>query len=241
MNKQDILRLYQEKLNTNNPIYRYVVIDEKENITNYFQDALYYEKDLNTYVVYFDYKPTQFLEKLNKYLIGCNEQTLEKQIINLLHQNNLTISTCESCTGGLIIARLIGIPGASNVINEAYVTYSNEAKMKVLGVKKETIRKYTVTSVEVAEEMAVGLMKVTGANYCLSITGFAGGEDKNPENGLFYFGILVNDNKYNDYLHLEKAKVEGTRNECREAQATYILWRTYLILKNNHTSFASIK
>lgn len=231
MNKFEIDNLYQNRLNSDNPIYRYTMIDEFPDIEKYFEDSLYYEKKLNIWTVYFKQRPEKFLLKFGRYILGVNELSLEKQIINLLHERNLTLSTCESCTGGLIISRLISIPGASNVIKEAYVTYSDEAKIKILNVKKNTIRRYTVTSVEVAEEMVSGLYKISNANYCIGVTGFAAGESPSEDDGLFYFGILVNDNRYNEYVHLEKSQVSGNRDECRNAQVNYILWRTLLLLK----------
>lgn len=101
------------------------------------------------------------------------ENTVEKTLVELLLKNNMTISFAESCTGGMLASTLINVSGSSNVINESYVTYSEEAKMRILGVSKETLNKYTVYSSEVAEEMAEGLKKVTHANVCASVTGKA--------------------------------------------------------------------
>lgn len=121
------------------------------------------------------------------------ENTVEKTLVELLLKNNMTISFAESCTGGMLASTLINVSGSSNVINESYVTYSEEAKMRILGVSKETLNKYTVYSSEVAEEMAEGLKKVTHANVCASVTGKA--ED---ESGICKcdYCIIVNDSKY---------------------------------------------
>ena len=120
------------------------------------------------------------------------ENTVEKTLVELLLKNNMTISFAESCTGGMLASTLINVSGSSNVINESYVTYSEEAKMRILGVSKETLNKYTVYSSEVAEEMAEGLKKVTHANVCASVTGKA--ED---ESGICKcdYCIIVNDSK----------------------------------------------
>ncbi len=232
MTKEDIMKQYEKRKNTNQQLYYYQVIDTLDDMEKNFTGALYFYKELNVWHVYFEQKNKEFLDQFGYYIIGINDLSLEKQIINELHKKRYFISCAESCTGGSIISRLIGISGASYVINESYVTYSSEAKNRILGVKKETISKYTVTSIEVAEEMVKGLRKISNSNICISVTGFAGGgESKEPTDGLCFFGILHNDGK-KEYIHLEKVQVDGNRNECRLAQGTYILWRTLMILRN---------
>lgn len=147
---------------------------------------------------------------------------IEKLVISKLSQLKYRLSCAESCTGGMIISTLIGVPGASAVIKESYVTYSNETKMKVLDVKKETIDKYQVESLEVANEMACGLFNVTNSEVCISVTGFAGGDRKLPTDGLCFFAI-----KINDKIILESVKVSGSRNICRKKQTKHILNRLY--------------
>ena len=97
-----------------------------------------------------------------------------RQLIEQLRQHQFHISTAESCTGGMIASMLVGVSGASEVFEEGYVTYSNEVKIKNLGVSAETIRKYTVVSGPVAEEMAKGAADRSGAALALSTTGYAG-------------------------------------------------------------------
>lgn len=231
MTKEEIIKQYELLKNSDHPIYYYQLIDAIDNIEETFKNALFYYKELNTWHVYFNQRDSFFLEKMHRYIIGDNDLSLEKLVINELHKRNFFISCAESCTGGMIISRLIGVSGASNVIAESYVTYSNEAKIRILGVNKNTISDYSVTSVEVAEEMARGLYKISKSNICISVTGFAGGDIKDPNDGMCFFGIYINDN-HSDYLHLEKIKVDGNRNECRYAQGTYILWRTLLLLRS---------
>ena len=151
---------------------------------------------------------------------------LEKKIIDKLKELKYHISCCESCTGGLIISTLISVPGASSVINESYVTYSNESKCRILGVNSNTIDKFQVESLEVAKEMVEGLFNVTKSEVCVSVTGFAGGNTKLPTDGLCYFGI-----KINDLLIVETVKVNGNRNVCRRKQVKYILNRLYNEIK----------
>ena len=145
------------------------------------------------------------------------ENTVEKTLVELLLKNNMTISFAESCTGGMLASTLINVSGSSNVINESYVTYSEEAKMRILGVSKETLNKYTVYSSEVAEEMAEGLKKVTHANVCASVTGKA--ED---ESGICKcdYCIIVNDSKV-----LENVSFQGSRNQVRTMQTKHIMNR----------------
>lgn len=143
---------------------------------------------------------------------------LEEKIIKKLKELNYKLSCAESCTGGMIISTLIGGSGASNVINESYVTYSIDAKCKILGVNIDTINKYNVESLEVAEEMVRGLYHKTFADVCISVTGFAGGNEKLPTDGLCYFGI-----KIKDQLITDQVKVDGSRNVCRKKQTNHIL------------------
>ncbi|MBQ8292605.1 MAG: GNAT family N-acetyltransferase [Bacilli bacterium] len=170
------------------------------------------------------------IEKIKKYygddIIGYDTLSLEKMIISELFKREWTISCAESCTGGMIISKLINVSGSSNVINESYVTYSEEAKMRILGVKNKTIKKYGVASLEVAEEMVEGVTKISNAEVGISVTGYAGTSGDNINDGVFYFAIKVK-----DYIYLEKHKVYGTRNDCRKAQTRYILWRLNTILK----------
>lgn len=151
------------------------------------------------------------------------ENTVEKTLVELLLKNNMTISFAESCTGGMLASTLINVSGSSNVINESYATYSEEAKMRILGVSKETLNKYTVYSSEVAEEMAEGLKKVTHANVCASVTGKA--ED---ESGICKcdYCIIVNDSKV-----LENVSFQGSRNQVRTTQTKHIMNRIIEILR----------
>jgi nicotinamide-nucleotide amidase len=132
--------------------------------------------------------------RFQEYVYTTHEDvTLEQACVDLLLANDLTISTMESCTGGMIAARLINVPGVSEVFKAGYVTYSNKAKRKVLGVKQSTLKKYTAVSAKVAEEMAQGVSLLTKADVTLSVTGIAGpdgGTEEKPV-GLVYIGCSV--------------------------------------------------
>lgn len=122
--------------------------------------------------------------------------TLEDVVCKLLLEKKLTISTAESCTGGMLAARIINYPGISQSFIEGAVTYSNKAKMQRLGVRKETLEKFGAVSEETAKEMAEGIAKTSGTNIGLSTTGVAGPDGGTPEKpvGLVYIGLYINGN-----------------------------------------------
>lgn len=202
-----------------------------ESLKLWYADKIKYEENLNTIIWKFDdfNKYQIFLEKNKKYVIGFMDIQVETLVVEMLKKYHLTISFGESCTGGMLASTIINVPGASSVINESYITYSIEAKEKILGVSKETIDKYTVYSKETAKEMAEGVYKNSLSNISVSVTGRAGGNIKDPLDGLFDYAILININKKSK-LFLEQFKYDGSRNEIRKMQTTHILWRILTIL-----------
>lgn len=125
---------------------------------------------------------------------ATGETSLETVLGDMLVERGLTIATAESCTGGLLAGTIINYPGISEVFLEGAVTYSNEAKMKRLGVKVETLEKFGAVSEETAKEMAEGIAKAAGTNIGISTTGIAGpggGTVEKPV-GLVYVGIYLN-------------------------------------------------
>jgi len=136
----------------------------------------------------------------------------------------LTISTAESCTGGMIASKLIEVPGISKNFIESIVSYSNEAKIKRLKVKKETLEKYGAVSEEVAREMLAGLKTDIG----ISTTGIAGpdGGTKNKPVGLVYIGIKVKDE-----VKVFKRELKGDRNKIRQRAMMHALYNLLKILK----------
>ena len=123
--------------------------------------------------------------------ILSKKSQLPYEIGKILLREALQISSAESCTGGLISSRLTDVAGSSAYIKANFVTYSNEAKHKILNVSEETLKTYGAVSEECAREMAEGLHKVTGADICVSTTGIAGpaGGTKEKPVGLMYSGI----------------------------------------------------
>lgn len=118
----------------------------------------------------------------------------EELLVKKLADNNMTISTAESCTGGLLSATIVNVSGASAVFNEGYVTYADESKMRLLNVEEKVIKMFGAVSAETAEQMARGCAKNAGANIGLSTTGIAGpggGTEEKPV-GLVYVGCYCN-------------------------------------------------
>lgn len=134
-----------------------------------------------------------FITNLNVYfkrLFSHSEQVLGKLLID----KNLTISTAESCTGGLLSSRLTDVSGSSAYIFKNFVTYSNEAKTEILGVRRDTLAQYGAVSEQCAYEMAQGLHNVTGCDIAIGITGIAGPNgDENKPVGLVFIGIYHKD------------------------------------------------
>lgn len=167
------------------------------------------------------YKLIEPMEKSVREILGDNiygegEAPLEHVVGKMLVDKNLTISTAESCTGGMIASMLVSYPGISKVLLEGAVTYSNEAKMKRLGVQEETLNSFGAVSEETAKEMASGIAKASGSDIGVSVTGIAGpggGSDEKPV-GLVYVGLSINGN-----VKVKKFTFQGDRDKVRTRTA----------------------
>ena len=134
-------------------------------------------------------------DKLGIAVFATNGETMEHVIGKLLTERGETVSTAESCTGGLIARRLTELPGSSKFFMEGAVTYSNDAKVRTLNVKQETLDKFGAVSAETAEEMARGMRERAGTDYAISVTGVAGpdgGSEEKPV-GTVWFGLAGRD------------------------------------------------
>ncbi len=149
-----------------------------------------------------------------------DEVTLEESLAEILLANKLTISTAESCTGGIIASRLINVPGASDIVKSSYVTYSDKAKHKILGVKNSTLQKYTAVSKEVCREMAEAEDMPMKPDVVISVTGLAGpdGGTKEKPVGLVYIGCNVKGN-----VSVYEYRFKGDRQKIRDCAATAAL------------------
>ena len=164
--------------------------------------------------------------RISEFIIGEDDDRIENTIYECLNSGEkpLTISTAESCTGGMIASKLIEVPGISENFIEGIVSYSNEAKIKRLKVKKETLEKYGAVSEEVAREMLAGLKTDIG----ISTTGIAGpgGGTKDKPVGLVYIGIKVKDE-----VKVFKRELKGDRNKIRQRAMMHALYNLLKILK----------
>ena len=111
---------------------------------------------------------------LGEYVYGIDVECIEEALIKLLEERKLSFSAAESCTGGRMAAGLIDNPGSSAVLTESFITYADEAKMRILGVRPATIQRFSAVSEQCAREMAEGARKVSGATWGVSSTGYAG-------------------------------------------------------------------
>jgi nicotinamide-nucleotide amidase len=153
-------------------------------------------------------------------IIEADEKPIESKVAELLISKKLTISTAESCTGGLLSARLINYPGISSVFMEGAITYSNEAKVKRLGVKNATLKKFGAVSHETAKEMAEGMAKAAGTDIGVSVTGIAGPDGGTAEKpvGLVYVGLYIK-----GIVKSKQLNLSGNRQEIRNKTAEIAL------------------
>ena len=144
----------------------------------------------------------------------------EKELVLKLIEKGYKIATAESCTGGMVASTIVNVPMASKVFDESVVTYSNEAKIKYLGVDLKTIEKHGVVSEEVASEMAVGVSKASGANVGVGITGIAGptGATATKPVGMVCFGFMI-DGKVKTFTKYFK----GSRTAVRKKSTKFVI------------------
>ena len=141
-----------------------------------------------------------------------DELTLESVLIEKMKSKRLTLSAAESCTGGLFMAHMINVSGASSVIDRSFITYANEAKEECLCVSSHTLEKFGAVSKETAREMAIGAAKAANSDVAISITGIAGplGGTKEKPVGTVYLGCF-----YKGDTHVILFSGNGTREEIR--------------------------
>lgn len=153
-------------------------------------------------------------ERFGDKIYSVNEdESLEAVVVKLLKENNLTLCTAESCTGGLLSGRIINVAGVSDVYMEGYITYSNEAKIKNLNVNPNTLTTYGAVSKETANEMAIGAAHVSGASVTVAVTGIAGpggGSEEKPV-GLVYIACYIKGK-----TNVIECEFKGNREKVRE-------------------------
>jgi nicotinamide-nucleotide amidase len=142
--------------------------------------------------------------------------SLEQDVVSLLCQKGLTLGVVESATGGLISHLVTNVPGSSNCYLGSITSYSNQAKIKIVGVSEDSINRYGAVSPQVAEEMARGGRRVLNADICVADTGIAGPSGATPGKpvGLFYIGLSHKDGTSN-----RKHTFTGNREENKRHAA----------------------
>ena len=142
--------------------------------------------------------------------------SLEQEVGNLLRQKGLTLGVVESASGGLISHRITNVSGSSDYYKGSVTAYSNEVKIKVVGVREETINRYGAVSPQVAEEMAKGGRKLLAVDICLADTGIAGPTGATPEKpvGLFFIGLSHKGGTFS-----QKHSFHGDREQNKQSAA----------------------
>lgn len=158
---------------------------------------------------------SELKKRFGQYVFTTKEDvTLEDVVVNMLKERDLTLTAIESCTGGLFSGRIVNVPGSSDVFKQGFVTYSNKAKHKMVGVQKSSLKKYGAVSEKVAKEMVKGGVLAAKADAGVAITGIAGpngGTDEKPV-GLVYIACCVRGvTKVTEY------RMSGTREKNRES------------------------
>jgi len=162
----------------------------------------------------------EFINILGDNIYGYNGDTLESVIQKMLVEKRKTLSVAESCTGGMVAAKLTDVPGSSIYFKQSVVTYSNQAKIQLLNVKPETLEQYGAVSEQTANEMLDGILSLSKTDYAISITGIAGpgGATKDKPVGLVYIGV-----SYKGKNNVGKFVFNGTRADVRERATTVAL------------------
>lgn len=161
-----------------------------------------------------------FQEKFGDCIYSTDDAvSLEASVLGLLKERELTLTTAESLTGGLLAARFTAVPGASEVFKQGFVTYCNRAKRKLLDVKKTTLKEYGAVSDRTAKEMAKNGVFATGADACISLTGLAGpaAEEGKPV-GLVYIACC-----YKNRTVVRECHFKGDRRQIREQSVVQAL------------------
>jgi nicotinamide-nucleotide amidase len=172
-------------------------------------------------------------ERLGRYLFSADERSVSQIVLDLCRARGLTLATAESCTGGMVAARLTEVPGASDVFVGSVIAYSNGVKQSELGVPSELLERYGAVSAETAAAMAQGARERLAADVAVSVTGIAGPDGSTPEKpvGLVYVHAAGPDGEATRHLDLP-----GDRGMIRGRATTAALHLVRRLLENRHTS-----
>lgn len=141
--------------------------------------------------------------------------TLEEKVVKVLNERKMVMACAESCTGGLIAKRITDVSGSSSVFNCGIVSYSNEIKEKVLGVKSETLNEFGAVSEQTVREMVNGVLSVSGADIAVSVSGIAGPNSDNTSKPVGLIYLAVSDGSKTIVKRLENQFDTDVRNSNR--------------------------
>lgn len=159
-------------------------------------------------------------DRLGTCLYTTDGASMEEVVAALLQQRNLKIATAESCTGGLISSRLVSVPGISSVFERGYVVYADRAKHEELGVSSETLARFGAVSAQTAEEMARGLVRKTGCDVAIAVTGIAGPEGGTLDKpvGVVHVCVMTPEG-----IRSREFRLNGNRERVRTMTALHAL------------------
>ncbi len=169
--------------------------------------------------------------RLGKYVFTVDDESMEEVVSRLLLENNLTIATAESCTGGLLASMLTDVPGSSAYFSRGVISYSNESKSRLLGVDEKLITEHGAVSSQVVEAMAKGIKKLSGTDIGVAISGIAGpqgGSDEKPV-GTVYIGVVYKE----EPAFSQKYRFSGQRKDIKLASSEHALDIIRIKMDNN--------
>lgn len=143
--------------------------------------------------------------------------TLEEQVVKTLNEKGLVLATAESCTGGLIAKRITDVSGSSAIFNCGIVSYSNEIKEKVLGVSYKTLETYGAVSEQTVREMVKGVLRISGADVAVSVSGIAGPNSDNTQKPVGLIFLAGSDGKNIKVQQLNNTFTENIRENNRNS------------------------
>ena len=173
-------------------------------------------------------------ELLGNNVYSLTDEEPEQALIRLLKARGLTVAAAESLTGGMISQKLTSVPGASAAVCAGCVTYSDGAKHKLLGVKIETLDRYTAVSAETCREMAEGMRAISGADVAIAVTGYAGPQVSDEPVGLVYIGVA-----YAGNITVKECRFTGSRERIRTMTAVNAMDLTRRVLLKHAAPNAS--
>lgn len=170
----------------------------------------------------------EICRRVGKYCYGIDSESIEARVVELLKKQKMTLATAESCTAGYVSKRITDIPGASSVFECGAVTYSNEIKEKLIGVRHETLEAHGAVSEETAREMAAGVRRVSGADIGISVTGIAGPDSDGTDKPVGLCYVAIDAEGYQKCEKIETGKANREYNRYVNASRALNLVRLYI-------------